>query len=167
MLYIWMISLIFYRYTFFPLQPMDLKAHYWINMGAMAISTLAGAMLVRFSAGVPLIESLAPFVKGFTLFYWATATWWFPMLVILGIWRHAYKRLPITYDPLYWGMVFPLGMYTTCTYRIAEMTQLAFLYQIPRYFVYVALAVWVLVFVGFVRSLFVAVPAAEPRQQQA
>ena len=40
MLYIWMISLIFYRYTFFPFQPGDLTPPYWINMGAMAISTL-------------------------------------------------------------------------------------------------------------------------------
>ncbi|MFO1267170.1 MAG: tellurite resistance/C4-dicarboxylate transporter family protein [Rubrivivax sp.] len=42
MLYIWMMSLIFYRYTFFPFSPGDLSPPYWINMGAMAISTLAG-----------------------------------------------------------------------------------------------------------------------------
>ncbi|MCC3306752.1 tellurite resistance/C4-dicarboxylate transporter family protein [Sneathiella sp. HT1-7] len=37
MLYIWMMSLIFYRYTFFRFAPSDLSPPYWINMGAMAI----------------------------------------------------------------------------------------------------------------------------------
>jgi len=46
MLYIWMMSLIFYRYTFFHFSPGDLTPPYWINMGAMAISTLAGATLI-------------------------------------------------------------------------------------------------------------------------
>lgn len=46
MLYIWMMSLIFYRYTFFPFSPADLSPPYWINMGAMAISTLAGSLLI-------------------------------------------------------------------------------------------------------------------------
>jgi tellurite resistance protein TehA-like permease len=157
MLYIWMISLIFYRYTFFPLQPLDLKAHYWINMGAMAVSALAGAMILRFSAGVALLQELAPFIKGFTLLYWATATWWFPMLIVLAVWRHGYKRLPILYDPLYWGMVFPLGMYTTCTYRLPEvMTGLSFLTPVPHYLVFVALAAWLLVFGGLLHSVVVA-----------
>jgi len=52
MLYIWIIGLIFYRYTFFPMNPADLAPPYWINMGAAAISTLAGANLVRADADV-------------------------------------------------------------------------------------------------------------------
>lgn len=167
MLYIWMISLIFYRYTFFPLQPRDLKAHYWINMGAMAVSALGGAMLLRFSAGVALLQQIAPFVKGFTLFYWSTATWWFPMLVILAVWRHAYKRLPFVYDPLYWGMVFPLGMYTTCTYRLAEVTGLTFLRSIPQYFVFVALFVWLIVFAGLVHTIIARLSGKTLREESA
>ena len=52
MLYIWMISLIFYRYTFFRFSPSDLMPPYWVNMGAMAISTLAGTTLI---ANVPRV----------------------------------------------------------------------------------------------------------------
>ena len=153
MLYIWMISLIFYRYTFFTFSPNDLEAPYWINMGAMAISTLGGATLVGNASDAWFLRSLLPFLKGFTIFFWATGTWWIPMLVILGVWRHAYRRYPLTYDPLYWGAVFPLGMYAVCTIAIAEEMNLTFLSPVPRIFVYVALTAWLLTFVGLGRRI--------------
>lgn len=61
MLYIWTISLIFYRYTFFPMSPADLSPPYWINMGAVAISTLAGTFLVTRSADAGFLADL-PYV---------------------------------------------------------------------------------------------------------
>jgi tellurite resistance protein TehA-like permease len=153
MLYIWMISLIFYRYTFFPLSPGDLTPPYWINMGAMAISTLAGARLIVNAPDAPFLRSLLPFLKGFTVFYWATGTWWIPMLAILAMWRYVFKRFPLRYDPLYWGAVFPLGMYAASTFQMARAMQLDFLLALPQVFVYVALAAWTLTFAGLCRRL--------------
>jgi tellurite resistance protein TehA-like permease len=155
MLYIWIISLIFYRYTFFVMNPRDLAPPYWINMGAVAISTLAGAALAAAAPLSPVLRELLPFVKGLTLLFWATATWWIPMLLILGVWRHVYHRFPLRYDPLYWGAVFPLGMYTVCTYRLTQTLETPGLLVIPHVFVWVALAAWTLVMFGLVHDLVV------------
>jgi len=153
MLYIWIISLIFYRYTFFAFSPDDLTPPYWINMGAMAISTLAGVRLVQNTPDAPFLASLLPFLKGFTVFYWATGTWWIPMLLVLGVWRHLVKRFPLRYDPLYWGAVFPLGMYTVATKQMAAAFELPFLAPLPPVVFAASLIAWTLTFVGLIRNL--------------
>lgn len=149
MLYIWMMSLIFYRYTFFPFAPSDLSPPYWINMGAMAISTLAGASLTRNSVDAWFLHSVAPFLKGFTIFYWATGTWWIPMLLILGVWRHVYMRFPLRYDPLYWGALFPLGMYAVATHQMSEVMGFHFLDGLSIGFSWIALGGWGLMFAAY------------------
>jgi len=155
MLYLLMITLIFYRFTFINLTTMSLTPPYWINMGAVAITTLAGARLILAAPDWQLLNEISPFLKGFTLFFWASGTWWIPLLFILGFWRHAYKRFPLRYDPQYWGMVFPLGMYTACTFQLSRAINFAPLLIIPRYFIYVALTTWVLAFCGMVRKFLV------------
>lgn len=153
MLYIWMMSLIFYRYTFFHFSPADLSPPYWINMGAMAISTLAGSQLILNATDAPLMQKLLPFIMGFTVFYWATGTWWIPMLLLLAIWRHGIKRYPFHYDPLYWGAVFPLGMYAASTQKMTEALNIGFLGNLPQLFLALGLLTWTIVFVGQIRSL--------------
>lgn len=153
MLYLLLIVLIFYRFTFVNLTSATLTPPYWINMGAVAITTLAGARLILAAPELGLLGELAPFLKGFTLFFWAAGTWWIPLLFILGFWRHIFKRFPVRYDPQYWGMVFPLGMYTVCTLQLSRAINFEPLLQIPRYFVYLALAAWVATFAGLAHAL--------------
>src|SRR5262249_57617425 len=88
MLYIWLMGIIFYRVLFLPLAAADLTPPYWINMGAMAISALAGVFLVRDAGQFSLLGELRPFIKGMTLLFWATATWGIPLLLVLGARRH-------------------------------------------------------------------------------
>jgi tellurite resistance protein TehA-like permease len=162
MLYIWMMSLIFYRYTFLEFSPADLSPPYWINMGAMAISTLAGSLLILNTPHAPFLESMLPFLKGFTVFYWATGTWWIPMLLVLAIWRHGIRRFPVTYDPMYWGAVFPLGMYAAATLRMMQAMDLQFLGFLPHVLFVAGLAAWALLFIGQLRALHAQWRAPHP-----
>ncbi|MDR6123622.1 tellurite resistance protein TehA-like permease [Bacillus sp. SLBN-46] len=154
MLYLNIITLIFYRFTFLRLDHSALTPPYWINMGAVAITTLSGSTLILHAKSWSLLGEITPFLKGFTLFFWITGTWWIPLLFILMIWRHLYHRYPLTYDPQFWGMAFPLAMYTTSTYQLATALDLSFLTLIPRGMVYIAIAAWITVFFGMLRHLY-------------
>ncbi|MBS0315711.1 MAG: tellurite resistance/C4-dicarboxylate transporter family protein [Proteobacteria bacterium] len=153
MQYIWMVSLIFYRDTFFHFAPADLTPPHWISMGAMAISTLVGALLIENAGDAPMLRVLTPFLMGFMVFYWATGTWWVPMMIVLDVWSYVYKRFPFRYDPLDWGAVFPLGMYSVCSYDMAHVLALDFLWPLPVAFLVLALLAWVAAFAGLLRRI--------------
>lgn len=153
MFYIILITLILYRLLFFEVRAQNMKTPYWISMGADAITVLAGASLLTIASKWPLLIDLLPFLKGLTLLFWAIGTWWIPLMILLGIWRHIIKKIPVKYVSHYWGMVFPLGMYTVCTVKLSHVLQLPFLMPIPSVFVIISLSTWALVFIGMLFSI--------------
>jgi tellurite resistance protein TehA-like permease len=153
MLYLIILTLVFYRLMFFDFTPKDFIPLYWVNMGAAAITTLAGGRLILASGEWAFLQEILPFLKGFTMLFWATATWWIPLLLILSVWRHLYQHFPLRYDAQYWSLVFPLGMYTASTFVFAQATGLNLFYFISRYFIYAAFLAWLVTFIGMGRRI--------------
>lgn len=151
-LYLIIITLIFYRLIFFKLRARDFTPAYWINMGAVAIVTLAGSALIEKINDWVFLTTVKHFLVGFTLMFWAVGSWWIPLLFVLEIWRHFYKHVPLVYHPRYWGMVFPIGMYTVCTHQFAKLAAIPFLMSIPSVFVYIAFLAWTVTFIGMLHK---------------
>jgi tellurite resistance protein TehA-like permease len=162
-LYLIVMTMVFLRWTFAELEPTEADPPAWIAAGAVAITVLAGSNLLAARAMSPRIERLAPFIEGIVTLAWATATFWFPLMVAIGIWRHLINRVPLRYHPSYWALIFPLGMYGAATYRMRGATDLEPLGWLPKVTLAVALATWVAAFVGLVlqsiRSLVSSTPS--------
>ena len=153
MLYVFFATLILYRWMFFRLSPEKLTPDYWIDMGALAITTLAGALLLKASSLWGLLQTLTPFLVGSTLFFWATATWWIPLLLAAELWRHVRGHVPLNYGPDYWALDFPLGMYAVATFTVIQVTGLAFLKGFAQFFTFAAVIAWIVIFAGMIHNL--------------
>ena len=159
LLYLIFIALIVYRFFFHTVQPSDLSPPYWINMGAMAITAVAGARLLGVAKPSAFLTVLRPFVEGFTVMMWAWGTWWIPLLVIIGVWKYVARREPVRYHPALWSIVFPLGMYATALHLLSHLPGLTFLTTVAPATSWIAFAAWVLVAVAWLQS---AVSAIRP-----
>jgi tellurite resistance protein TehA-like permease len=148
-LYLIVMTMLFLRWTFHPLDPTEADPPAWIAAGAVAITVLAGSnILLAVDRSADRVARLAPFLEGVVVMAWATATFWFPLMIAIGIWRHLVRRVPLRYHPSYWAMVFPLGMYGAATYRMSAAIDLDAIAWLSKIELAVALAAWTVTFVG-------------------
>jgi tellurite resistance protein TehA-like permease len=144
------IALFAYRLFFFDVEPDDITPLLWVVMGAAAISTNAGSVLITTDSAMPFLNAMRPFIDGVTLTMWAWATWWIPLLLLLGVWKHGVRRVPLTYTPMLWSLVFPLGMYALASLRLSLAADFPPLGAISRVMVWVALAAWAATSAGLI-----------------
>ncbi len=148
--YLVLIGIIFFRTAFAPLRPDEFEPSYWINMGAAAITTLAASMLVgAFQSSSPWPE-LVPMFKVLAAFAWVAGIWWIPIVFIVGLWKHRY--MPLRYQSGYWSLVFPLGMYTLCTWHLGHVFNVPIVHQVPHYFIWLVWGAWGAAYVGMARQ---------------
>jgi tellurite resistance protein TehA-like permease len=100
-----------------------------------------------------MVRATAGFVEGFSYALWAFGTWWIPLLIVLGLWRHAVHHWPLTYEPALWSVVFALGMYSVATLTFGKAARLAFMGPLSRFMLWVSIAAWVLVAAAFLARL--------------
>lgn len=158
-LYLIFVTLFAYRIFFFHVAAEDMNPLFWVVMGAAAITVNAGSAMMIAEDQIGYLANIQPFVDGVSLVLWAWSTWWIPLLVIFGVWRHVVMRAPLEYSPMYWSLVFPLGMYTVATWQLAAADRFEFMQQIPRVTIWVAFAAWLIVSAGLLRRL---IPRAGP-----
>jgi len=147
-LYAIFIVLFAHRIFFVDVTPDDITPLLWVVMGAAAIATNAGSALILSDTHMPFLASMRPFIDGVTLILWAWATWWIPLLLLFGIWKHGVCRVPLAYTPMLWSLVFPLGMYALASLRLSLAADFPPLALLSRGMVWIALAAWIATAVG-------------------
>ncbi len=91
-------------------------------------------------------------LKALALALWCLTTVWLPALIATEL-----LRPRLSYNVCRWSTVFPVGMYAACSFVVGALTSTTGITGFARVWVWVALAVWLLVFAamaGRARQLF-------------
>ncbi|MBS1588568.1 MAG: tellurite resistance/C4-dicarboxylate transporter family protein [Bacteroidetes bacterium] len=152
--YLTIIMLLFYRLLFLPWRDLDFNASYWITMGAASIITLAGSMFIQSLPQSNLLDSIIPSIKVATIFFWVVACWWIPLLVYLEI--EKLHHTSFRYHAGSWSFVFPLGVFTMCTWHLAQVMQIPYLKLIPEKTIFLAWIAWIVVFIAMCQKWITA-----------
>lgn len=158
-LYFIIVTLIMNRLAFFPVSPPDISPSYWIDTGAAAITALAGLTLSGSVKDLVNYQQYLPVINLLSLLMWSAATFWLPLLFILEIWRHF--KSGFKYVPDYWSLVFPLGMYTVATLKVASAFQMPFLNSVAHVFIILAITAWLVTFIAMLINFFQTLSTAK------
>lgn len=142
-----MLRLMNYRFG-----PEELTPPYWVSMGALAITVLAGARIVEMESA-PMVDATRGLIAGMSVVVWAFATWLIPVLVAAGVWRHVARRIPLRYEATMWSIIFPVGMYAVASLYLGRADHLPLVETVGAVVIWIALAAWLLTFVVMSRHV--------------
>lgn len=147
------------RLMLYSFEPEEFDPPYWVAMGAIAITVVAGASIVEMEA-TPMVEAVRELVAGLSVVFWCIATWLVPVLFAAGWWRHRTRGVALRYDSSLWSMVFPLGMYAVASMSLGRADGLPIVESVGDVWLWVAVVAYAVVLVAMLRHL---VAPARPR----
>ncbi len=158
-LYVVLIVGVSLRLLLVEVTPGEMGPAYWITMGATAISVraAAGILVLRDRPPSTLVHEMHPLLVGVSVALWAFGSWWIPLLVLFGVWRHLLRRYPLSFEPELWSIVFPLGMYTVASVSLGRAANLGFLVAVGTVWLWVGVTAWVATLVSMLAALSGAV----------
>ncbi len=122
------------------------RGDHWITGGALAISTLAAGKILAGAKALATLGGGGEVLKDVAVILWIATLLWLPVLLVAEL---VAPRLH--YDVRRWSTVFPFGMYAACSFVIGTSAAVGAATSFARVWVWVALAVWAIVFVAMLR----------------
>jgi tellurite resistance protein TehA-like permease len=120
----------------------------WITGGALAISALAAAKLAGGAKALAILGHGST-LKEVAIVLWVLTILWLPVLALAEV-----LRPRLYYDVGRWSTVFPVGMYAACSFAVGMVAAASGITSFARVWVWVALAVWAIVFAALVGRTF-------------
>lgn len=121
------------------------EADSWILMGGLAIATLAGDTLHGAAPRLGLSGWLVDGVRVVTVATWVAATLWIPVLLGVSLRGINQRAGVLGFRGAWWGLVFPLGMYSSASFAMAGEMGWRSLQTISLVFFWIAVTAWVVV----------------------
>lgn len=119
---------------------------HWVTGGALAISTLAAGRIALAAERTGSLAGGRQALQTTALVLWCLTMVWLPVLVAAEI-----LRPRLHYTVRRWSTVFPVGMYAACSFIVGAVAKVAGITTFAQVWVWIGLAVWLLVFAAMVR----------------
>jgi len=144
-----LLGLIFYGFVMarFDLHQLSRgQGDHWITAGAVAISATAAARITLGASHLHSLTAVTGALKTVSLALWVLIVAWLPILVVAET-----VRPRLHYDARRWSTVFPFGVHAASSFGVGAAVSAEAITTFGRVWVWVALAVWLVVFVAMVR----------------
>lgn len=152
------LTILFLRLAMHQLPGKELAISSWLALGPIGTGALALLVLGEQAVAVlqpHYLQQFAEFLQyagiAMSLALIGFGVWWFAIAILTTL-THVKNRLPFNLG--WWGLTFPLGVFTLAVLNIAHQLNVDFLYHTALAMAVILIGLWVLVTVKTVQGMY-------------